>query len=208
VWHFRAGLQHPLGLGDRLVDVYQRNHRGGEDAPVAVEPPVVLEPAIEGREVCVEDVNVVVQFVFHRDTEAGKEQRGVQALLVEQCHPGISFHHRRKVVGADHLGLAPTFGVLAFVNAEEGAGTTPGCTRVVALHDADQSGRLIAVVQPPESVLLAGADVDRAVLELRLDVAGERVVRLVVVTVGVDRTMSQLVKLQGQIHVRVPSRDV
>ena len=186
-----AGLEHAPDLGGGQVGVGQRDHGCRVQAAVAsVEAPVLVEPSVEGGEGGVQRWHVVLERLLHPDAERGEQQRAVHALLVEELQAGVAVAVAR-VVGdrlelAEHrLEVDPVLVATAEV-VLEAAGLGDGI-----------EGRVRDELVDPAADEQAPLAVDLGPLHAPLghrgvDEAGEGVLGLVVVVVGVEGAEAEL----------------
>ena len=176
--------EYPVDLGDGLGRVGEGEHRGGEQAAIAVEPPVLVQPQVEGPEGGVQGRQVMAEGLLHADAEGGKQERTLEALSVHQGQAGIPIPVAG-VVGeglevAEHgghvaaLGVAPPEVVLEAARAGD---RVEGGVRDELVDPATDQQALPAVDHGPLHAALRHG---------RVDVAGEGVLGLVVVVVGVE----------------------
>jgi hypothetical protein len=176
-------VERPLELGDGGTGIDQGDVRGGEDALLVGESPVLVHPPVERLEGGHQRRLVIDQRLFHPDTECREEDGGFEALLVHDTEPGVAI----AVLGtrADRLELAEQLGR---VRAHRVAATE-------VLVEGSRPGDRVEGRIGDEAVDLAAdqqplAAIDRSPLHAPLaeggiEVAGESVDRLVEVVVGV-----------------------
>ena len=177
--------EHPVDLGLGQVGLRERDHRGGEQALVAaVESPVLVEPAVERPEGGLQRGQVAAQRLLHADPEGREEQRSVESLPVElgdACRSvAILRVLRDRVEVAEHRLQVEALGIAAAEVVLEAAGRGDRIERGVRDELVDPAPYEQAPLAPDLGPLHA------ALGHLRVDVARERVLRLVVVVVGVE----------------------
>ena len=177
----RAAVDRPLELGDRPVDVAQRDVRRREDAVVVVAAPVLVEPAVERRERERDGADVVLEQFLVEHAERREQPHGFEAELVEPGDAGVAI----AVLGRDRLALDQEFpGLLAVGIAAEVVVHRAGLRDRVERRVHDRVAHLATDHVVPPAVDLGPLHAARP--ELRVEVAGEGVERLVVVVVGVE----------------------
>ena len=190
-------VERPLQLAHRLVDVGQRDVGGGEDAVPVGHAPVLGQPAVEGAEQQHDGARVVLERLLVEHAEGGEEPDLGQALGVHGGEAGVAV----AVLGADGLGLAhqlvhgPTVGVAPEV-VDQRPGRRDRVERRVGDGPADPAAQ--RVVAPAADL----DPLDHPRPELRVEVAGERIERLVVVVVGVEDGRVDSVHGQPSASVR------
>ena len=176
-------VERPLELAHREVDIGQGDVGGRVDTVLPVEPPVLLEPTIERPKGDRHRIGIVPEGVLIQDTESREQPDRAQTLFVHDRQAGIAL----TVVARDALpfphvlveGLALGVGPEVPVQA-------PGLDDGVEHRVGDR-----IVDLPPDDVAdpaMDLGDVDGTAPQLRIEVPGEGVERLVVVVVGVERT--------------------
>ena len=95
-------LDHPFELLDGALHDGQCDDRRGEDPPLVVEGPRLVEPLVEGVDGGMGEFGVVPHPLLHQAGQCREHEGPVDALLVHQLEPG-----RRVAEGGDGLhGLA------------------------------------------------------------------------------------------------------
>jgi hypothetical protein len=184
----RVTVERPLELAYGPVDVAERDVRGGVDAIAVVAAPVVLEPAVEGSERECHRLGIVLQQLLVQHAEGGEHPHLLETLRVHDLEPDVPVAVLRsdRLAVSQELEGCPALGVAAEVVAHR-SGLRHGVEGRV--HDS--------VAHPPaDDVVLAAVDLgplDAAGSERRIEMTGERVERLVVVVVGVERQETELV---------------
>ena len=201
--HDGAGVvvERPLELLDRPVDVGEGDVGAGEDAVLVGEAPVLLEPPVERGEHEGDGLGVVLEGLLVDHPEGGEEPHLLEAVLVHRGEAGVAVAVR----GVDGLRATEVLerGLARGVAAEvvgHGAGGRHRVEGGVGHRTADLA---------TDHVVLALADLaplDDARPELRVEVAGERVLGLVVVVVGVERLVAELVRDLFRVVHRVSPR--
>jgi hypothetical protein len=199
--HEDAGtrVEDPPHLGSGQVGVGERDHRGGVDSAVApVEAPVLVEPLVEGAERGVQRGHVAPQGLLHADAERGEEQRTVHPLLVEQPQAGSAVAVGGVVV--ERLELAEHR-----LQVEAGLVAPPEVVLEAAgLGDRVERGvrdELVDLPADEQPLLAAYLGPLHAPLGHRgVDVAGERVLRLVVVVVGVEGPEAEVLHARSVVR--------
>jgi hypothetical protein len=195
-----AGLEDSSHLGGRRVRVGQSDHRRGVEPTVAaVVAPVVVEPLVERLEGGVEGRDVVLERLLHAHAEGGEQQGAIHPLLVEQVDPGVT------VAVAGVLGDRRELAEHRLQVHATLVATPEVRLKAAGLGDRIEGGVRDELVDLPahEEPLLA-ADVGPLHAPLghrRVDVAGEGVLRLVVVVVGVEGAEAEIV------HARIVLSD-
>ena len=82
-----APVQHPLELGDALVEHARAHDRRAEDAALVVVAPLVVEPVVEGPDGHDGEVGVVLETLLHQARQRREHETGVHTLFVEQGQP-------------------------------------------------------------------------------------------------------------------------
>ena len=115
----------PLQLLDGPTGVGQGDDRGGEDAVLVVEGPLVQHPAVEGRNGGVGELDVVLHPLFEQRGQGGEQQRGVHPLLVEQLEAVVGVAEGGQTADwlAGDLAQGSALGVVAPVVFLPGAGS-------------------------------------------------------------------------------------
>ena len=185
VHHPSAALHQRVDFGGRGLGIGQRDHRDGEEAALIVETPVVLQPPVERRQARHRRRDVVLQCLLDPTAERGEQQCRTEALLIHHLDPLVTAAVLR--MPRQRLDLEQRAGVDALGNltAEqriEGSRDDDRVERGVR----DEGVELAAHQHVHPLALLHRADAP--VLELRVEVSGECVERLVVVIVRVDRS--------------------
>jgi hypothetical protein len=177
-----AVLEHAGRLRLRRGRVEQAEVGRGEDAVLVGVAPVVLHPPVERAEGGLGGLGIVGEGLLHPDAQRGEEEAGLHALVVHALEAGVAV----AVLGADGLELAEgradvVAGRLAPEVVVEHAGPGHGIERRVR----DEAVDLARDHQPRLSVDRGPLDGPTSVLGLQ--VARERVGRLVVVVVGIEQ---------------------
>ncbi len=112
-----ASLEHPLQLGDRLLEDRQRDHRRAEDPAFVVEGPLVVEPGVDRVDRRVGQVGIVRHGVLDEVGDGREHERAVHTQLVEQFQAGAGLAVRGDAVDrlAAHLAQAQALRVVAGV---------------------------------------------------------------------------------------------
>ena len=177
----RALVERPLELLHRGVDVGERDVGRGEDAVLVREAPVFFEPPVERVEHDPDAFGIVDERLLVEHTERREQPDLVDALLVHRLEARVVV----AVLGADRLALAQVLHRQA----------TRRVAAEVLRHRAGFGDRVERGVDDrvvhlaADHLVLAALDLGPlhdAPAELRVEVPGERVDRLVVVVVGVE----------------------
>ena len=185
-----GGQQHHLGpllddgfdLGDRRLQVAQRQQRRGVDPVLVVETPCVVEPPVERPQVGIERLGVV-DVVFGGQRHARREyDRALDILFGHHLQPGLAFEplglHGLRLVGFVRVARAHLLehllertGTVSQIEAEarfavEGGHPMPGQDHFLAVGRAHRR--------------------NRPVLKLLGQIAGKRIPRLIAVGVAVE----------------------
>ena len=75
----RVVVEGVLELGDRLLRIDQADVRGRIDAVLVVEPPVLLQPPVEGGERRGQRLRVVLERRLHAHAQGGQHDRRLDA---------------------------------------------------------------------------------------------------------------------------------
>ena len=190
-----TSLEHRVEFGNGLVEIDQGEEGSRIDAPLVVEPPGLVEPAVEGAEVRIRLLGVVAHELFDANRQRGKQEAGFEALLV---HPGqarlalderglVDLHDVSRVTRcvhlSQHLAQGARLGVVVEVEI------TQECEGLVAHHHALAA---LSVHHHP----------DRLVTMSALDVTRKAVSRLVIVIVGVEQPVIDLTHRQNSTPLR------
>ncbi len=175
--------QRPLELGHRVVHVHQGDEGGGEDALAVGEPPVLVDPAVEGPEGGHEGRGIADQGLLHPDGQGREEERALQVLVVHHGQSGVAVAVGRAdgVELAEQVADAGVARVAAPEVLVEGTRLGHRVERRVGDEPVDPAAHQQALAAAHLGPLHG------PIGELGLDVAGEGVERLVVVVVGVER---------------------
>src|SRR5581483_5809565 len=158
------------------------------DPAVGAEAPVLLEPAVERAQARVEDVGRLAQLRLDADARGREDEARLDVLLVHAREARLAIDELRHREPVDRVQVrAPA---LLGEAAEERLHRTRRAD-VVARRDAEEVAPLVADVHA-RGTLASPVDPDRAIAPLRLDVAGEAVVGLVVVVVGVEDAVTEI----------------
>ena len=180
--HSGARGERPLDLGHGLVGVEQRDVGRREDAPLVVDAPVLGGPAVERPEHGVREIGVVLHRLLHADGKRREHEAGLHVLGVHDLHAGRGV----AVAGVDRLQLAErrsdvVAAALAPEVVVEHARLGDGIEQRVRDEPVE------AAVDHEARLPADGHPLHAALRELRFDVTGEGVRRLVVVVVGVEQ---------------------
>ena len=182
-----ALVEGPLQLLDRPLRIGQREVGRGEDAVVVVEAPVVVQPAVERPEREAHRFGVVPQQLLVDHPERREQPATREPLIVERLQPSVAI----AVLGADRLVIAQA---LERVDALGVAAEV--VVQAARLRDRVERGVGDGAADAPADHVVLPA-VDRGPLhaarpEGGVEVAGERVLGLVVVVVGVEDGVTEL----------------
>ncbi|WP_261901134.1 hypothetical protein [Mycobacterium marinum] len=184
----RVVAQRPLELPHGVIRYAQRDVWGGENPFLIGESPVLLHPANEGVEGRRRGLPVGQQRLLHPDPEGGQHDAALHALFVHGRQPSVAV----TVFGANRLQVAEqcvevgASGIAAAEVLVERAGLADrveGRIRDEPVYPAPDD-------QPRSAVQLG--PLDGTLFVFALDVAGERVHRLVVVVVAVEEREPEL----------------
>ena len=184
-------VQRPLQFGHRSVGIDQRQQGRGVDAPISIEAPFVVQPAVEGRQVGVQQIGVIDHEMLHAHGQCGEQHSGLHVLGVEHLDPG----------GSGHVFGAVRFGHLAALDRLASALALLHGSEHLPQHPGLGGGVEAAVLQegkpPVADVHLLGAiGLDHRphcpISERRVDVSGKGVSGFVVVVVGIEHPISQI----------------
>ena len=177
-----VALEHPFQLGHGVVEIRKRDVRNAEDALLVREAPVLMEPTVEGAERSLHRREIVDERLLHADTQRREEQcaldaeavHGLEAdLAVAVC--GIAGKQiAEEILDAVALGIVAAEVLLEAARCRK---HVEGRVRDEPIDLAAHQQHLLAVDISP---------LHAATLELGLDVAGERVLGLVVMVVGIE----------------------
>ena len=179
-------VQGPFELTDRFVHVGQRDVGGGED-PVAIRhAPVLGQPAVERPEQQDDRFGVVAQGFFIEHAQRGEQPDLRDALRVHHGQAGVAV----PVLGPDRLGLSHQL-----VHGHT-VRIAPEVVEERARRRDRVEGRVgDGVVDAATDGVVAPAvdfgPLDHPRPQRRVEVAGERIERLVVVVVGVEHADSR-----------------
>ena len=179
----RAGapLDHPLELLDRLLDDGEGDDRRGEDAVLVVERPRLVHPLVEGVDHRVDELRVVAHPLLEQAGERREHEGPVDAELVHQLDAGRGLAeggdalHRLTDDLAIRLALRVADAEVLLLGPRSG-------------HDLEGRVRDVLADLAPHHDLGPAPDlhvVDGPLVAVR-EVAGERILRLVQVVVGVE----------------------
>jgi hypothetical protein len=188
----RAAVDGPLQLGDRPIDIAQRQIGRGVDAVAVVAAPVLVEPTVERGERERDRTDVVLQQLFVEHAEGGKHPYGFEAELIELRDARVAV----AVLGGDGLALDQEFpGLLALRVSPEVVVHRPGLGDRVEGRVHDGPAHLTAHDVVPAAADLCPLHAARS--ELRVEMTRKGVERFVVVVVGVERPIGKLAHEMG-----------
>ena len=181
--------QHPVQLRADRGGVAERDVGSAEYAVLAVVAPVVVQPPVEAPHHGDCRVDVVAEELLVEHAERREQPDRMQALGVHHLETGLRVHVvvGQRLAVAQHLGGVPALGVPLEVVAQR-SGLGDGVPGRIG-HRPGQPA--------PDEVVLAAAHVHplhHPGLHRGVDVAGERVVGLVVVVVGVEGPVAEIVR--------------
>jgi hypothetical protein len=184
-----AFREHPVELLHRQVGVEQREERHADDAAVGAKAPVLGQPPVERFEVGVGHLGreVGVKVLFHADAHRRQHDGGLDALLIHDRQAGLAGEELRVILGVDG-GVGD---VAALDLSPEERLEMPGRPDMVAGRDAHEVGLVVADEDSSVGIVGRADDAHGLVPEPGRDVAGEAVIRLVVVVVGVGEPVTQ-----------------
>ena len=192
-----AALQAPFEFFERAVDDGQGDHRGGEDAVLVVERPLLVHPLVERVDDVVGHLRVVLHALLDQAGQRREHQRVVDAELVHDLQP-----RARLAEGGDGLHrLAQDLAVALALRA---------VAEVVLLgartghHLERRVGDVLADVAADHDL---GATADLHVVDDALAVVreelGQRFLRFVHVVVGVEHGEGKLARGHGDLLGKV-----
>ena len=180
-----AAAQYELDFLDGLVRVGKRDDRCRQEPVVgAIKAPVLVEPQVEGMHRGHRRLDVVLEGLLDPARERRQHEHGLEVLLVQDLHPGITvlvlgmvaeavdLHQRRRV---DALGDLPAEQQIETPRLDD------GIERRVRDEVVDDA------IHDRECALPLGEHLHAAALELLGQMPGAGVDGLVVVVVDVDR---------------------
>ena len=189
--HLRSQTEDPAHLGRGGGGVAQRDVGRAEDAVLAVVAPVLVQPLVEAPHHGRHRIDVVAQQFLVEHPQSGEEPHGLKALGVHDLETGLRVHVMigQRLPVAQHLGRVAALGVPLEVVAQR-----PGLGDRVPRRVGHRPGQLA-----PDEMVLAAAHVHplhHPGLHAGIDVAGECVEGLVVMVVGIERSISEVLRRQ------------
>ena len=178
----RIAIKRPLKFGHCIVNIRQHDVRSREDAVLVCESPVLVEPAIEGTECSLCSRKVITECLFHSNCKCWEEQRAFDVQAVHRLQTDFTISVRR--IARKQLTKEILDAVALWIAAAEILLKAARRRKHVERRVRDEPIDLAANKQHLATIHFG--PLHTAALELRLDVAGERVHRLVVVIVGVE----------------------
>jgi hypothetical protein len=108
-----AAFEHPLELGDHLLEDGQGDDGRGEDAVLVVEAPLLVQPLVDRVDGGVRQVAIVGEGVLDEVGDRREHQRALHAELIEELDSRARLTVRNDAVDrlARHLPERQAFGV-------------------------------------------------------------------------------------------------
>ena len=178
----RPLFEGPLELLEGCGGIDECDVRGGEDPLPVGEAPVLREPAVEGPERRHAGFRILLERGLHADAQGGQHDAGVHSLVV---------HHRQAGIAVAVLGVL-LYRCQLPERRPEVIRAGPGTEEVRQCPGGRQVGERGVRYEPVDgagheqaTLAVDVGPLDRPFRHLGLQVAGERVGRLVVVVVGI-----------------------